>query len=279
MTHGGGGRPVAAKHIGRYNKVDDDGKRYARVLNRDGSYSQIYLKSSVVSEDWWDIPYARGKEATGFPTQKPLALYERIIKASSRVGDMVLDPFCGCATTPVAAERLDREWVGMDIWDGAYQMVLDRLASIGFDIGDDSHLPSGRRVRYATHPPLRTDGGEPAVLQLRTPTGRTLRHPPPRTQHERLRTDLGAYCQGCGRDYTFDPRVLEVDHVSPKSDGGSDAYDNLTLLCPPCNKEKRDKITLTGLQEKNRQSGHLLPANEGNIRRGGASNNQRRRRR
>ncbi len=59
----------------------------------------------------------RRTQRTGYPTQKPLALYERIIEASSNEGDIVLDPFCGCATTPIAAERLKRQWVGMDIWD------------------------------------------------------------------------------------------------------------------------------------------------------------------
>lgn len=67
------------------------------------------------------------KERTGYPTQKPLALYERIIAASSNPGDFVLDPFCGCATTPVAAERLGRQWVGMDLWEGAYRLVVNRM--------------------------------------------------------------------------------------------------------------------------------------------------------
>lgn len=83
--------------------------------------------------DWWeDIKILGGpnnKERVGYPTQKPIALYERIIKASSQEGDVVLDPFCGCATTPIAAERNKRQWVGMDIWDGAHQTVLDRLVS------------------------------------------------------------------------------------------------------------------------------------------------------
>ncbi len=65
-------------------------------------------------------------ERSGYPTQKSLALYERTIKASSNPGDIVLDPFCGCATTPIAAERLGRQWVGMDIWDGALEIVRKR---------------------------------------------------------------------------------------------------------------------------------------------------------
>ena len=134
-------------------------------------------------------------------------------------------------------------------------------------------------VHYETKPPTRTDGGEAAVLTLRTPTGRTRqRYTPPRQQHGRLLLDVGAFCQGCGRDYNFDPRVLEVDHIRPKSDGGSDAYDNLTLLCPPCNKAKLDRMTLTGLQEQNRRDGYLLSENEQNLRIGRARRSGPRRR-
>ena len=64
---------------------------------------------------WTDMWKARGKEHTGYFTQKPLKLLERIIKASSNPAQVVLDPFCGCATTLVAAERLEREWVGIDL--------------------------------------------------------------------------------------------------------------------------------------------------------------------
>ncbi len=92
------------------------------------------------------------------------------------------------------------------------------------------------------------------------------KYPPPRQQHGRLLLDVGAFCQGCGRDYNFDPRVLEVDHIRPKADGGSDAYDNLTLLCPPCNRIKQHRMTLSGLQAQNRREGHLLSKNEQNLR-------------
>ena len=66
---------------------------------------------------WTDIPAlnSQAKERLGYPTQKPLALMERIIEASSNEGDVVLDPFCGCATTLEAAEKLNRKWIGIDI--------------------------------------------------------------------------------------------------------------------------------------------------------------------
>ena len=85
--------------------------------------------------DVWDVPALRGNqpEATGYPTQKPLALYQRIIRASSNPGDLVLDPFCGSGTTAIAAERLGRRWLAMEIWDGAYALLCERLAADGLD--------------------------------------------------------------------------------------------------------------------------------------------------
>lgn len=220
---------------------------------------------------WDDINETRGNEDTGYPTQKPLPLYERMILASSNPDDMVLDPFCGCATTPIAAERLGRQWVGMDSWDGAHQQVLSRMQE------HQQLLAAYSQVIYATVPPIRTDDGEPATLTLRTPTGRALRYPPPRTQHVRLLLDIGAFCQGCGADYNFDSRVLEVDHINPRSQDGTDAYANLTLLCPPCNKEKKDRYTLIGLQQANRTNGWMK--DENNLRMGRAQGKRRQSRR
>ena len=175
----------------------------------------------------------------------------------------------------------------MDIWDGAHQTVLDRLEKEGLAVKNRRGRRRGQGalvtfgdIHYETKPPKRTDSGEPATMTLKTPTrGRAKHYPAPRTQHGQLIIDIGPYCQGCGRDYTFDPRVLEVDHVLPKTDGGTDAYDNLTLLCPPCNKEKRDRLTLSGLQDVNKREGHLLAENERNIQRGRAQRSARRRRR
>lgn len=76
---------------------------------------------------WTDVVVPSGAERTGFPTQKPLALLERIIEASSNEGDIVLDPFCGCATTCIAAERLERLWIGIDVSHKAYDLVKERL--------------------------------------------------------------------------------------------------------------------------------------------------------
>lgn len=94
--------------------------------------AQGYFRRAAM-RDVWDIPALRGNqpESAGFPTQKPLALYERIIRASSNPGDIVLDPFCGSGTTAVAAERLGRRWLAMDLWDGAYEMLARRWEQEG----------------------------------------------------------------------------------------------------------------------------------------------------
>lgn len=70
---------------------------------------------ATVGTLWDDIDLCQGKEKIGYPTQKPEALLERIIKASPNEGDLVLDPFCGCGTTVTVAERLKRRWIGIDI--------------------------------------------------------------------------------------------------------------------------------------------------------------------
>lgn len=90
----------------------------------------ILDKKGKIVEDWWENISPSGRlsnERTGYPTQKPLALLERIVKASSNRNDVVLDPFCGCATTCVAAERLERRWIGIDISYKAYELVKERL--------------------------------------------------------------------------------------------------------------------------------------------------------
>lgn len=87
------------------------------------------LKGQPMTDVWTDIRplSARHKERLGYPTQKPLELVERIIGASSKSGDVVLDPFCGCGTTVAAAQKLDRQWIGIDITHLAIALQKYRL--------------------------------------------------------------------------------------------------------------------------------------------------------
>ena len=83
----------------------------------------------VLQDVWTDIPPlgAKAKERLGYPTQKPLALMERIIESSSNVGDVILDPFAGCGTTVDAAQKLGRRWIGIDITYIAIDLIEKRL--------------------------------------------------------------------------------------------------------------------------------------------------------
>ncbi len=230
--------------------------RYKRYLDE--------MPGVPLQDQWTDIgPIAsRSKERTGYPTQKPLALYERIVKASSNKGDIVLDPFAGCATTPIAAERLGRQWVGMDIWDGAYQTVLTRLEQEGLAVEnadpEQPHLMTFGDVLYLTAPPERTDDNEVAAPSFKLRTRRPV-EPWQRITHRGMvnilaqaQSDMnGVICGGCGR--VLEREFMELDHILPRADRGENHILNRILLCRPCNGRKRDNLTLSGLIRENKK--------------------------
>ena len=230
--------------------IRDDGRLERR------KYLDDY-EGAPMDNCWTDIPrLAGGKERVGYPTQKPLALYERIIKASSNEGDVVLDPFAGCATTPVAAEKLGRRWVAMDIWEGAHDMVRDRIQN-------EVRLNGGGEyeVHLETKPPVRTDAGEDAVPFLRLPERRPS-EPWQRLTRKVMADELaiaqrgfgdGIVCAGCGRER--DLPEMELDHRRPRTDGGDNWITNRVLLCGPCNRRKGAGLTMTGLVRANKKDG------------------------
>ena len=106
-------------------------------------YLRRYLKDQkgrTATSLWDDIPpiNSQAQERLGYPTQKPEALLERIISASSNEGDVVLDPFCGCGTTIAAAQKLNRKWIGIDVTHLAVGLIKHRLKD-AFDIRAGEH--------------------------------------------------------------------------------------------------------------------------------------------
>ena len=93
---------------------------------------------SIVTNVWNDINLLHevSAEKLGYPTQKPLELLERIISASSNPGDIVFDPFCGCGTTVDAAQKLGRQWIGIDITHLAIGLIRHRLRGAGIQLSD-----------------------------------------------------------------------------------------------------------------------------------------------
>ena len=206
--------PMTESTLKSFSAVDADGRRYSKAHGK-----RTYLdksKGRAVPSWWTDIGSGSTmpkRERCGYPTQKPLALLERIIRASSNEGDVVLDPFCGCATTCVAAEKLDRHWIGCDLSPLAVRLVRERL-----------ERQFGRLTFSVVHRediPRRTDEGP-------LPNYRTHKH----TLYGRQE----GVCRGCEVHFPF--RNFTVDHIVPQRDGGTDHISNLQLLCGACNSAK-----------------------------------------
>ena len=230
------------------------------VTKRDGTPRMDGLKmhldnapGKLATNIWTDVPRIANTaaERTGYPTQKPLALYERIIRASSNEGDIVLDPFAGCATTLVAAESLKRHWVGIDIWEGAHKLVVERMKA-------QSWISAGA-VTFTDQLPERTDDGETTSpflrvkVRVKEPEGLRWTRV---EMYDHLLEQNGPKCQGCDRTFD-DHRYLELDHNTPRSDGGLNHVSNRILLCGPCNRLKSNQYTLSGLRRKNKKHGYM----------------------
>ena len=227
-------------------------------------------EEGAAENDWWvgiqPIVSPTSEERYGYPTQKPLSLLDRVIQASSNEDDMVLDPFCGCATTPIAAERAGRQWVGIDIWDKAHQAVVDRLVTEQLMPPDGDRrggdlFPVGQ-IQYQTNPPNRRDGGGEAAPFLPTPERRNLpKEPWQRMNRAAIFQELAdaqsmteglVLCAGCGRE--LEAPFMELDHITPRSDRGENDISNRILLCRPCNGRKNANLTMRGLIKANQQA-------------------------
>ena len=171
----------------------------------------------VPPDVWTDIPpvNSQAQERVGYPTQKPLALLARIIQASTNPGDMVLDPFCGCATTCIAAEKAGRHWMGIDLSPKAADLVIQRA---------EREIGGLFKLNHREDIPRRSDQGP---------------IPHYRTQKHTLFGRQEGYCNGCRIPFPF--RNFTIDHVTPQSQGGTDHPENLQLLCGACNSTKGDR--------------------------------------
>lgn len=168
--------------------------RHSQVV--DGHLVQKYIggKREKAMRDVWEISYlnSQAKERTGYPTQKPLAVLERIIKASSDEGGIVFDPFCDCATACIAAEKLGRQWAGIDISAKAADLIQLRM---------ERELGLFYQGSHRTDIPRRTDIGK----VLRYNDAKNSRY---------LYSEQGGYCNGCKHHYQL--RNLTVDHIVPR---------------------------------------------------------------
>jgi len=134
-------------------RFEDQGRIYITSHGKKRLIRYLDEEKGEALGDFWPDPAAvnaRAVERMGYPTQKPLALLERIICASSNPSDVVLDPFCGCGTAVVAAEKLRRRWIGIDITFIAMDLMINRLASnFGLKRGEDYQVIGAPKDAYS----------------------------------------------------------------------------------------------------------------------------------
>ena len=256
-------------------RLDVENRLY--FTSKGGIRLKRYLDESSgrPSQSLWDDigPLnSQAYERTGYPTQKPLELYERIIKSSSNEGDIVLDPFAGCATTCIAAEHLKRQWVGIDIWDKAKTVVLERMENEGLVAPTGLLEKDGPKqislfyenLYFISKLPFRTDDGGFAAPLLKTIKKAQTNEPGPKMSRKImcgiLLSENGTMCAGCDRMFD-DSRYLELDHNIPRSSGGINHISNRVLLCGPCNKFKSNLHTLAWLRRENKKRGYMANPN------------------
>ena len=180
-------------------------------------------------------------------------------------GVIVLDPFAGCATTIIAARNHNRRWIGIDRRTDARFHVVCRMAGIkakdAEDIAKRSDLSDwlasqlGKyEAHYTTEPPARTDDGEKAPM-----LPQVYARSRPATMRRQQMVDIltgqfGLICWGCGFEPP-EPEYLDLDHILPASEGGSNELENRAILCGPCNRRKSNRKTLTALRTENKRAG------------------------
>ena len=211
--------------LGRLHYTRTGNPEYIRFLDEG--------RGTPVSDVWTDIApiNSQAKERVGYPTQKPLALLDRIIRTSSNPNDVVLDPFCGCATACIASEKAERHWAGIDLSPKAADLVIQRA---------EREIGGLFKLNHREDIPRRSDQGS---------------IPHYRTQKHTLFGRQEGYCNGCRIPFPF--RNFTIDHVTPRSQGGTDHLENLQLLCGACNSTKGDRDQAYLLAALKRQNQHI----------------------
>ena len=217
-------------------KLEKEGRIYRtkngniRIKYFEECDDKFVYEEKITGATWTDIPdmmHSPKDERTGYPTQKPLKLLERIIESSSNEGDLILDPFCGCSTTMVAAQQLGRQWVGIDKSNTAISLVYERMEKLEKPF---------KHTTIGTEFPKITDNTKQRTDVYSTPGAYKCNNKEKQHLHRQLN---GISCPACGINTSY--RDFEIDHIKPKSKGGDDTIENKQLLCSTCNKKKGDK--------------------------------------
>ncbi len=212
------------------------------ILNKETGVRYFPNELGKIPEDWWDIPSLNpnNPERVGYPTQKPLALLDRIIKASCPKNGIVLDPFCGCATTLVSAQNLGRKWIGIDIEDKAVDLLIQRLSEGGDDTKDKSKIKANKGMFddfIATSIiPIRNDKIVKNAPKTRIEMIKFLAQ---KQDYKKENGQEKCKCNLCGNYYLL--KDCDIDHIIPRAKGGQSCIENYQLLCGNCDRMKGKK--------------------------------------
>ena len=231
--------PHSQKEIANEYKFQDaDGRRYRKSRGRryqlTGEERRIYLDESkgravgtLWVEDGLQLNTSSSERCEDWKDQKPVSLYTRLIKAVTDPGDLVIDPFCGCATTLIAAENCGRQWIGIDQTPDRVKLIRPQMEKL---ITGDMWKEDFQIIKRKKDFPKRTDDT------------------PPQSEKDEFKAELLKrqrrfkgncyyyYCKIC--EHPFREEYLEIDHIHPKSLLGDWDLKNLQLLCSRCNRRK-----------------------------------------
>ncbi len=256
-------------------KTDKEGRPLLRGHIRYLDEAEAGQKAQSI---WTDVLRVgnTAKERTGYPTQKPVALAERIVKASTNPGDIVLDCFAGCAYVPVAAERNGRQWIACDMSPRALTVLRRQFAKFRYAVngeqqGDEPPLIADAdvTVRSPKDLPVRTDES-PEPIRTATLQPPKFKKPAsiiPEKEMLEFLLELSGYMAWCCGFANRMPdgsivrttNNFHLDHTDPGSKGGSNQIPNRAPMCPKHNIQKSNRgIYLREYREEIADAGEML---------------------
>ena len=228
----------AKSPTGRIRQLIVYDREKAAAAIKKGNYDNVVYVDGQGSpmRNWWHIPHlnSQSKERCRlgeqkWTDQKPLKLYTRLVKAVTKPGDLVMDPFCGCATTLIAAENCGCQWIGIDSHKDRVKLIrpqMEKLVTGDLTKWKEDFKIITRKKDF----PKRTDD-RPPPSKIDEFKAELLKR---QTKYEG--NCYYYYCEIC--EHPFRREHFEIDHLHPKSNRGEWKLENLQLLCSRCNRRK-----------------------------------------
>lgn len=224
------------------SKIFKSGHDFARIREK--------FRQGKIPESWWTkfSPVGRihKERCKGWDSQKPLKLYSRLVRVCTNPGDLVIDPFCGCATTLIAAENAGCRWIGMDIDKARVALIEPQLKKLTTNTLWEKDFKI-IEIKSKRDLPKRKDD-RPSKKEMEALKDQlSLKQSKSKNYH---------YCEICKHPFPYD--YLEIDHKQPKAERGGWELKNLQLLCSRCNRCKGSTKTNKQVEKELGEKGLLF---------------------